>query len=62
MKKRLKIGISERSARRADMAITIPVWILWAFGIIGGIAVIGLAIIGVLFIVAISSGLGGLGR
>jgi len=34
-----------------SVAFTIPTWLLWTLGIIGGIIVVGLAILGVLFII-----------
>jgi hypothetical protein len=34
-----------------SVAFTIPTWLLWTLGIIGGVIVVWLAIIGVLFII-----------
>ena len=35
-----------------EVAFTIPVWLLWTVGIVGGLAILGLAALGLYFIVA----------
>ena len=35
-----------------NIAFTIPVWLIWVLGVIGGIIVIALAVVGFIFIKA----------
>jgi len=37
------------------MTIIIPVWLLWTFGIIGGLVILALAVVGVWFIFLLGS-------